>query len=145
MENNRFKEQEALYGSFGLMYDFSSIKYLINKGYSGQGKYPPNVLQLPYWDNTVVLVEAGLRAGDPNKIPDEAAGIINKWLSHKYSLTVLHGLIIDEMRSLGFFTSESTLEDLAMLGERNAECKQFVEMVVSQELAMTLRQLKEME
>lgn len=143
--SERFKEQEKLYGELGLMYDFSSIKYLINKGYSGQGKYPPNVLQLPYWDNTIVLVEAGLRPGDPNKVPEEAATVINKWLSNKFNLSILHGLIIDEMRDLGFFTSEKALEDLEELGKRNPESQQFVEMLLSQEIAVTLKQLEGLE
>lgn len=140
--SERFKEQEKLYGELGLMYDFSSIKYLINKGYSGQGKYPPNILQLPYWDNTVVLVEAGLRPGDPNKVPEEAGNVINKWLSNKFSLAVLHGLILEEMRDLGFFTSEKTLQDLEELSKMSPESLQFVDMVLSQEMTFALSQLE---
>lgn len=143
MDNKeRFSEQLKLYGSFGLIYDFSSIKYLINKGYSGQGKYTPNILQLPYWDNTIVLVEAGLRPGDPNKIPDEAEKVINEWLKNKYSLTVLQGLILDEMRELGFFISEKTAEDLDSLVQKNIKNKTFVEMVLSQEIDIALKQAK---
>lgn len=138
-------EAESLYGSFNLMYDFSSIKYLINKGYAGQGKYSPNVLQLPYWDHTLVLVEAGIKAGEPNKRPEDAEDIINEWLSAGYSLAVLHGFILEEMRNLGFFITERTIGQLVILGKRTPEWRQFVEMVLSLEMEIAEAQVEMIE
>lgn len=119
---------EDRFKDLGLKYDLESIKYLIDKGYRGEAKYSPVVLQVTDWDNTLALVEAGLK--DKSKSADN---IINKWLSYGYGLATLHNLMIEEMRLSGFFMTGQEMEILGLLAKKHPEMEKEIQIMIMME------------
>lgn len=140
---NRVKSMEREFKTLHLAYNLGSVKYLIEKGYSNQGKYSPVSLQFPDWDNTIVLTEAGVSGNKDRE--KEAENIIKKWIDKGFSLATLHSLMINKMRQSGFFMSSQTLEDLQALAMTIPDVKKEIEIAIYQEMMETKKNIDSIE